>query len=144
MKKRIISLVVAVTAAFALCSTASAQTEYKDIWDMIRGKVPGVQVGQSSAGQMPQIVIRGIGTNSEHTQPLFLVDGIQSDNISYLEPKDVYSIDIIKDGTAAIYGMQGANGVIMITTKAAVAAAEQQAAEKKAAKAAKKAAKKKK
>lgn len=92
---------------------------------------------------MPQIVIRGIGTNSNQTQPLFLVDGIQSDNVSYLEPKDVYSIDIIKDGTSAIYGMQGANGVISITTKSAVEAAKREAEARKAAKAAKRNSKKK-
>lgn len=143
MKTRLISSIVTIIASLAICGSASAQTEYKDIWDMIRGKVPGVQVGQAGSGEMPQIVIRGIGTNSNQTQPLFLVDGIQSDNVSYLEPKDVYSIDIIKDGTSAIYGMQGANGVISITTKSAVEAAKREAEARKAAKAAKRNSKKK-
>ena len=48
-----------------------------------------------------------------------MVDGVITDNITYILPNDVYSIEVIKDGTAAIYGMQGANGVIEITTKTA-------------------------
>lgn len=142
MKRRLISIIIATAASLAVCGSASAQTEYKDIWDMIRGKVPGVQVGQAGAGQMPQIIIRGIGTNSDHTQPLFVVDGIITDNITYLMPNDVESIDIIKDGTSAIYGMQGANGVIMITTKSAVEAAKREAEAKKAAKLARRASRK--
>ena len=144
MKKTLISILVASLAAALFCSQAGAQTKYNDIFEMIRGKVPGVTVGQAGAGQMPSIIIRGVGTNSGQTQPLFIVDGIQTDNIASINPDDVDEIDIIKDGTSAIYGMQGANGVIIITTKTAArqAAAEQQA--RKAAKAAKKAEKKKK
>jgi len=127
--KKLSSLIIAL---FCLCICAQAQ-EYKDIFEYIRGKVPGVQVGQSGPGQTPSIVIRGIGTNSGETQPLFILDGLQTDNIANVDPNNVYSIDIIKDGTSSIYGMQGANGVIIVTTKGAMAAAEQEAAERKAA-----------
>ena len=122
---------------------ASAQQQYSDIFEYIRGRVPGVQVGQAGPGQTPSIVIRGVGTNSEHTQPLFIVDGLQVDNIASIDPNNVYQIDIIKDGTSSIYGMQGANGVIMVTTKSAVHAQEVKAAAKKAAKQAKRESKKK-
>ena len=140
--KRIITIIVAFLAAALICSQAQAQTKYNDIFEMIRGKVPGVTVGQAGPGQTPRITIRGIGSNSDQTQPLFVVDGIQTENVASINPDDVESIDIIKDGTSAIYGMQGANGVIMITTKTAARQAEAQAEAAKAARAAKKAAKK--
>lgn len=136
------SIILALSVILSAGFIASAQTEYKDIFDMIRGKVPGVQVGTASAGQMPSIIIRGIGTNSDQTQPLILVDGVQTPNITYLEPKDVYEIDIIKDGTASIYGAQGANGVILITTRSSVEAAQLQAEAKKTARLARKASRK--
>ena len=92
---------------------------------------------------MPSIVILGVGTNSEHTQPLFIIDGLQVESIATIDPNNVYQIDIIKDGTSSIYGMQGANGVIMITTKSAIHAQEAESAAKKAARQAAKQAKKK-
>ena len=143
MKRLFKSLMIAAVVLFAGSTYASAQ-QYSDIFEYIRGKVPGVQVGQAGPGQMPSIVIRGVGTNSEHTQPLFIVDGLQVESIASIDPNNVYQIDIIKDGTSSIYGMQGANGVIMVTTKSAVHAQEAEAAAKKAAKQAKKEAKKKK
>ena len=137
-------LMIAAIAFLAGSVYASAQQQYSDIFEYIRGRVPGVQVGQAGPGQTPSIVIRGVGTNSEHTQPLFIVDGLQVDNIASIDPNNVYQIDIIKDGTSSIYGMQGANGVIMVTTKSAVHAQEAEAAAKKAAKQAKREARKKK
>ena len=71
------------------------------------------------------------------------MDGVQTTNIASISPEDVEEIDIIKDGTSAIYGMQGANGVIIITTKTAARQAAAQAAAAREAKAAKRAAKKK-
>lgn len=142
MNKLLKILLVTVLAA-ACCGQAQAQ-KYRDIFEYIRGKVPGVIVGQAGPGQMPSIVIRGVGTNSDHTQPLFIVDGLQTDNIASIDPDNVYQIDIIKDGTSSIYGMQGANGVIMVTTKSAVHAQEAEAAAKKAARQSKKETRKKK
>ncbi len=142
--KRLFKLLMIAAIAFLAGSVyASAQQQYSDIFEYIRGRVPGVQVGQAGPGQTPSIVIRGVGTNSEHTQPLFIVDGLQVDNIASIDPNNVYQIDIIKDGTSSIYGMQGANGVIMVTTKSAVHAQEVEAAAKKAAKQAKRESKKK-
>lgn len=135
-------IIVSVILFIAANQLAGAQTKYSDIFEYIRGKVPGVQVGQSGPGEMPSIIIRGIGTNSEHTQPLFIVDGVQTDNISTIDPENIYQIDVIKDGTSAIYGMQGANGVIVVTTKGAMMAAEAEAEAKKAARLAKKEARK--
>ena len=126
----------------ALFSTLTAQgqgvekvkeskSSYTSIIDMLRGE-PGLTIkGTGDDGTMPQMYIRGIGTNSEYSQPLFVVDGIRMSNILYLQPEQVHSITVIKDGTASIYGMEGANGVIEIKTKAAVEESKAQAREKK-------------
>lgn len=106
-------------------------TKYNTIIDMLRGE-PGLVIStDKGGGTMPAMYIRGIGTNSGQTQPLFVVDGIQTDNIMYIQPEDVYSINVIKDGTSAIYGMQGANGVIEITTRSHMEAEKRAAAENK-------------
>ena len=90
-----------------------AQT-YSSIYDYLRGRVAGVMVTTDN-----RIIIRGIGTNSDATDPLILVDGVETTDLSTLNPMYVESVDVIKDGSSAIYGMQGANGVIIIKTTAA-------------------------
>ena len=84
---------------------------YSSMYDYLRGRVPGVMVTSDN-----RIIIRGIGTNSNNTDPLILVDGVQMTDLSNINPADVKSVDVIKDGSSAIYGMQGANGVIIIKT----------------------------
>ena len=85
---------------------------YSTIFEMIQGKCPGVQVNGE------RILIRGIGTNSDATDPLYIVDGVQVSSISSIDPIMVDSIEVLKDAaSASIYGTQGANGVILITTK---------------------------
>ena len=88
MKRLFKHLIVAVVAVFACSAFASAQ-QYSDIFEYIRGKVPGVQVGQAGPCQMTSIVIRGIGTNTEHTQPLFIVDGLQVESIASIDPNNI-------------------------------------------------------
>ena len=90
-----------------------AQT-YSNMYDYLRGRVPGVQVTSDN-----RIIIRGIGTNSSNTDPLILVDGVEMSDLSSLDPQFVKSVDVIKDGSSAMYGMQGANGVIIIKTTGA-------------------------
>ena len=87
-----------------------AQT-YTDMYEYLRGRVPGLQVTSDK-----RIIIRGIGTNSDSFDPLILVDDVEVTDLSGLNPADVQSVDVIKDGTSAIYGMRGANGVIIIRT----------------------------
>lgn len=84
---------------------------YRDIYEMIQGKCPGVQV----VGD--RILIRGLSTLNSSTDPLFIVDGQPVSNISSINPNDVKSISVLKDSAAAIYGNRGANGVIVITLK---------------------------
>ena len=86
----------------------------------IQGKVPGVYIVNSGRpGAQPDVRIRG--TNSINSVgPLYVVDGIFNDNISYINPADIESMEILKDPSSlAIFGVRGANGVIIITTKKA-------------------------
>ena len=84
----------------------------------LQGRVAGVSVVTSgNPGQEPDIRIRG--TNSINgAKPLYVVDGILNDNIDFLNPNDIESMEILKDPSSlAIFGVRGANGVIAITTK---------------------------
>ena len=123
------------------------KTQYSTVFDLLRNE-PGVVVGPAGTGSMPKIYIRGISTNSDQTQPLFVVDGIITDDVTYLQPEDIYSIEVIKDGTAASYGMRGQNGVIIFKTKSAAESerrlAEQQKEMRQAAREARRAERKKK
>ncbi|MGB5983118.1 MAG: TonB-dependent receptor [Nonlabens sp.] len=86
--------------------------------EALQGQVPGVTVTSSSGspGAAPNIRIRGIGTNGDN-RPLILVDGNIIEDLSVINPGDIESISVLKDATAGIYGVRGANGVIIITTK---------------------------
>ncbi|WP_436416043.1 SusC/RagA family TonB-linked outer membrane protein [Petrimonas sp.] len=86
----------------------------------LQGKVAGVQiVNTGRAGQDPEIRIRGTNSINGY-KPLYIVDGLFSDNISHINPSDVESMEILKDPSSlAIFGVRGANGVIIITTKKA-------------------------
>jgi TonB-linked SusC/RagA family outer membrane protein len=69
-------------------------------------------------GEAPTVRVRGIGSISAGSDPLYVVDGYPVDNIQMLNPNDIETIDVLKDASAtAIYGSRGANGVILITTK---------------------------
>lgn len=84
---------------------------YRDIYEYLRGRVAGVQVLNKS------IRIRGVNSMYSSEEPLILVDGSEINDISVINPQDIYSIDVLKDASASIYGVKGANGVILITTK---------------------------
>ena len=79
------------------------------------GKLPGVNFRQDNGrpGAAPNIQIRNMGT------PLIIIDGVQKDsgNLNNLDFNDIESVSVLKDASAAIYGMQAANGVVVITTK---------------------------
>jgi TonB-dependent starch-binding outer membrane protein SusC len=85
----------------------------------IQGRTAGVQIVASSGqpGSGLNIRIRGTASNRNNA-PLFIVDGVKAGGIESLDPADIASIDILKDAaSSAIYGSEGANGVIIITTK---------------------------
>lgn len=84
------------------------------------GKASGVYVRNtgSEPGSSNSIKIRGVNSINGNGEPLYVVDGIYSDDINFLNPSDVESIEILKDASAtSIYGSRGANGVVLITTK---------------------------
>lgn len=88
--------------------------------NLIQGKIAGVQVLSSSGKPSAGFNIRIRGTNSidGSSEPLYVVDGIVSSDTRLLNPADIENITILKDASsAAIYGAQGANGVVLITTK---------------------------
>ncbi len=87
----------------------------------LQGKVPGLVVTNSgAAGGTPDVKIRGVGTTYSGTNPLYIVDGMFTDNIDFVNPNDIVSTEVLKDPSSlAIFGVQGANGVIIITTKRA-------------------------
>lgn len=91
--------------------------------NLLVGKAPGVQVSSASGqpGQAGKIVIRGRGSLSGSTDPLWVVDGVIMGNSGGdLNPADIENVTILKDAAStAIYGSQGANGVIQVTTKSA-------------------------
>ncbi|MDR6922870.1 TonB-dependent receptor [Chryseobacterium sp. 2987] len=92
-----------------------------NITKALEGQVPGIQAASASGqpGSTASIRIRGIGSVSASSDPLFVVDGIPFDgNINSISPNDIESISVLKDATAsALYGSRGANGIIIITTK---------------------------
>lgn len=84
----------------------------------IQGLAPGIQVvGSSQPGTQPRVTIRGLNTILTNENPLYVVDGILTDDITNINTNDILSVDVLKDGSAAMYGSRSANGVVLITTK---------------------------
>ena len=109
-----------------LVTGATAQVKGADVQKMnttsalqaLQGQTPGVSITQSSGqpGKGMQVSIRGVGTVG-NAEPLYLIDGVGGD-INTVNPVDIESIDVLKDAaSAAIYGAQAANGVVLVTTK---------------------------
>jgi TonB-dependent SusC/RagA subfamily outer membrane receptor len=102
---------VAVSKVNVLDASGDKSTPYSDIYEMIRSKVPGVDVIGKN------IRIRGISTLEGENNPLFVIDGIPVNSIDYIMPATVESITALKGASAAIYGARGVNGVIVIDLK---------------------------
>ena len=85
----------------------------------LQGKAAGVQILNSSGkpGQGASIRVRGYSSNSSNIGPLLIVDGLQVSSIQYLDPSMIESMEVLKDAaSAAIYGAEAGNGVVLITT----------------------------
>ncbi len=89
-------------------------SQYSNMYDLIRGRFAGVTV-QSNG----DIIIRGVNSINMSSAALIVIDGVPSDKsvLESISPINVKSINIIKDGSAAIYGSRGANGVVVIETR---------------------------
>lgn len=85
----------------------------------LQGKAAGVHVINNGApGSGSSIRVRGYSSNSGNLSPLFIVDGLQVSSIQYLDPSMIESIEVLKDAaSAAIYGAEAGNGVVLVTTK---------------------------
>ena len=90
---------------------------------LIQGKVPGVSISNTGAADpnnQASIQIRGVASRSAGLSPLIVIDGVPGGSLANVNPNDIASFDVLKDGAAsAIYGTQGSNGVILVTTKKA-------------------------
>lgn len=101
-------------AVSAITSEGLIATKNQNAQNMLTGKVPGVRVIQktSEPGEFNnQFDIRGFGT------PLIVVDGVPRGDMQRMDPNEIESISVLKDASAAIYGVRAANGVVLITTK---------------------------
>ena len=98
------------------------KTPVNNVAESLGGRIAGVQVSSTDGGLGDNfnIVIRGAGSLTQSTAPLYVIDGFpqETSNMGSLNPNDIESIDVLKDASAtAIYGSRGANGVVIITTK---------------------------
>ncbi|MFN3379333.1 MAG: SusC/RagA family TonB-linked outer membrane protein, partial [Runella zeae] len=97
------------------------QSPVANISNSLVGRMTGLfatQSGGEPGNDASKIRIRGVGTFSGNTDPLTLVDGIQVDNYNNIDPNEIESVTILKDASStAVYGIRGANGVLIITTK---------------------------
>src|SRR5690606_1392010 len=85
-----------------------------------QGKVAGLTISNSGTpGGAPTVRIRGINSTN-NSNPLYVVDGVLHDNIDFISPQDIETIDVLRDPSSiAIYGLRGASGVIAVTLKKA-------------------------
>jgi len=114
-----------ITGSIAIADTEIMEkSESTSITNRLQGLVPGVKViGNGEPGSIGRIRIRGnvftgVDGGGEANQPLFVIDGILTNDNSFLNPNDIESVQVLKDASSsAIYGSRAANGVIIITTK---------------------------
>jgi len=98
----------------------ATKTPVPTVTQALQGRIAGVTVqGTGGPGDAPAITIRGIGTlGNASSGPLYVIDGLWSDNIRDLNPNDIESLTVLKDASStAVYGSRGANGVVQVITK---------------------------
>jgi len=86
---------------------------YSDIFELLRGRFPGVEVENG------QVIIRGSRSFYGSNEALYVVDGVVVRTIEWINPCEIKSIDVLKDSGAAAYGSRGANGVVLIQLRGA-------------------------
>lgn len=113
-KKSLVTGAIAKVDAETIAQSRSTRVE-----SALQGRTSGVLVQQTSGapGAEQNIIIRGVGSDN-NVRPLYVIDGMRTEGIDWLDPEDIESMEVLKDAaSAAIYGTEGANGVIIITTK---------------------------
>lgn len=90
-----------------------------NIMNSMAGKLPGVNVVPDAApGGTGSIRVRGMSTANSSNDPLYIIDGVPTDNINCINPSDIETMQVLKDAaSASIYGSRAANGVVIITTR---------------------------
>lgn len=111
-----------VTGSLATITTKDlVQSPVANISNSLVGRMPGLFASQASGepgADQSTLRIRGVSTFSGNTDPLVMVDGIETPNYNNIDPNEIESVSILKDASAtAVYGIRGANGVLLITTK---------------------------
>jgi TonB-linked SusC/RagA family outer membrane protein len=109
-----------VTSAVSSVDTREAtKVPVPTLTQALQGRVAGVQVESAgNPGAVPNVNIRGVGSLGSGSNPLYVIDGLWTDNIRDLSPTDIETATVLKDASStAVYGSRGANGVILITTK---------------------------
>ncbi|MCK4990295.1 MAG: TonB-dependent receptor plug domain-containing protein [Bacteroidales bacterium] len=104
---------------FALAHMANENNDfcnYTDVFSLVRGKFPGVQIKTNSLGT-EGIFVRGDKSIYGNNEAIYVVDGVRVGDISFVNPCEMATIDVLKDGGAALYGSQASNGVVVIETK---------------------------
>jgi len=101
--------------------TEIAKIPVQDVAQAMQGRIAGLQITMpdGTPGAQPTLRIRGGTSITQSNEPLYVVDGVaQTGGLAFLDPMDIESIDVLKDASStSIYGAQGANGVILVTTK---------------------------
>lgn len=135
-RSRVMMVVVASAVTAGACASARTsppderraalgsgpqQAEGQTVAEMFTGKFPGVQVFTGPGGGI-SLRIRGAGTLYTRGEPLYIIDGTPvttgADGLLYINPAEIHTIEVLKDtGSLAFYGVRGANGVVLITTK---------------------------
>lgn len=104
---------------FALAHMADQNNDfcnYSDVFSLVKGKFPGVTIKINSMGT-DGIFIRGDKSLYGDNEAIYVVDGVRVGDVSFVNPCEMATIDILKDGGAALYGSQASNGVVVIETK---------------------------
>jgi TonB-dependent SusC/RagA subfamily outer membrane receptor len=104
---------------FALAHMADEHNDfcnYSDVFSLVKGKFPGVTVKTNSLGT-DGIFVRGDKSMYGDNEAIYVVDWVRIGDVSFVNPCEMATIDVLKDGGAALYGSDAANGVVVIETK---------------------------
>ena len=115
-----VNSLVNLTGAVAVMNMKEPLSENSgNIMNSMAGKLPGVNVVPDAApGGTGSIRVRGMSTANSSNDPLYIIDGVPTDNINCINPSDIETMQVLKDAaSASIYGSRAANGVVIITTK---------------------------
>ena len=119
---RLVSKKTAVAATASVNSKTIENRPNANVLNTLQGQLAGVNIsgGTGQPGAKPTVVVRGVGSITGNTDPLYVIDGfpVSSDNFRSLNPNDIATMEVLKDASAITeYGSRGANGVIVIKTK---------------------------